>query len=185
MWQPTQYYHTKMQLARMELEGKLLDGKYRKSNRKTGSGPIMEKMRMLQMTDEADDGDAADWYVTEEFPEQDVQGEEMILESQSPVQTQETEISEEVFFDMKRTSGKEDEQEQEHETEIIPDAVDTEKTEQVSGQNGNDMNVQLLFAEQLQDRMIWAEILGEPVSVKRRKKKVEQLYGNRGHAYRR
>lgn len=185
MWQPTQYYHTKMQLAKMELEGKMLAGKYKKLKRKTGSGPIMEKMRMLELTDEPDDGDDADWYETEEFPEQDVQGEEMILESQPAVQNQEDETAEEVFFDRKRISENKDGKEPESETEIIPDAVDTEKTEQVSDQDGNNTSVQQFFTEQMQDRMIWTEILGEPVSVKRRKKRMEQLYGNQGHAYRR
>lgn len=37
----------------------------------------------------------------------------------------------------------------------------------------------------LQEAILWAEILGEPVSVRRRKKRVNQCYGNQGNAYRR
>lgn len=39
--------------------------------------------------------------------------------------------------------------------------------------------------EKLREYMVWAEILGEPVSVKNRKKRVERIYGNQGHADRR
>ena len=37
----------------------------------------------------------------------------------------------------------------------------------------------------LQEAVVWAEILGEPVSRKRRKKRMGQLYGNQGYAGRR
>lgn len=37
----------------------------------------------------------------------------------------------------------------------------------------------------LQEAVVWAEILGDPVSRKRRKKRTGQLYGNQGYAGRR
>lgn len=37
----------------------------------------------------------------------------------------------------------------------------------------------------LQQAVLWAEILGEPVSVRRRKKRMNQFNGNQGNAYRR
>lgn len=36
----------------------------------------------------------------------------------------------------------------------------------------------------LQQAVLWSEILGDPVSRKRRKKRVNQLYGNQSNAYR-
>lgn len=36
----------------------------------------------------------------------------------------------------------------------------------------------------LQQAVLWAEILGDPVSKKRRKKRIGQLYGNQSNAYR-
>lgn len=38
--------------------------------------------------------------------------------------------------------------------------------------------------EALRQAVFWAEVLGEPVSVKRRKKRVNQQYGNQGNAHR-
>lgn len=40
-------------------------------------------------------------------------------------------------------------------------------------------------AEELQEIILWSEILGEPAAVRRRKRKVNQYYGDQGHAYRR
>ena len=40
-------------------------------------------------------------------------------------------------------------------------------------------------AEELQEIMLWSEILGEPAAVRRRKRKVNQQYGNQSNAYRR
>ena len=37
----------------------------------------------------------------------------------------------------------------------------------------------------LQEAIVWAEILDDPVSVKRRKRRVNQYYGDQGNAYRR
>ena len=37
--------------------------------------------------------------------------------------------------------------------------------------------------EELQKAILWSEILGEPVSKKRRRRRVNQYYGNQGHAY--
>jgi hypothetical protein len=37
----------------------------------------------------------------------------------------------------------------------------------------------------LQEAVVWAEILGDPVSIKRRKKRMGQIYGNQGYAGRR
>lgn len=40
-------------------------------------------------------------------------------------------------------------------------------------------------AEELQEIMLWSEILGEPAAVRRRKRKVNQQYGDQSNAYRR
>lgn len=186
MWQPTQYYHTKMQLAQTELEAKLLLVKNKNKKRKTGSGPIMERMRMLELTDAPDEEYTDDWYEAEDSAEQQVQGEEMILEAQSEGQNQEEELQEEVSSEKKKKkkkSGKKHVEEQTPETDT--DLKEAEESEHTETQVQMDTMVQTFSAELLQDRMVWAEILGEPVSVRRRKKRVEQLYGNQGHAYRR
>lgn len=146
MWQPTQYYHTKMQLAKMELEGKMLSGKFGKIKRKTGTGPILEKLRMLELTEESEE--AEDICMAEETAEQT---------AEQQMQNGETD----------------------------PESLsEVQKLEQ-DPETDTDTAAHLCSAEQLQDRVMWAEILGEPVSVKRRKKRMEQIYGNQGHAYRR
>lgn len=37
---------------------------------------------------------------------------------------------------------------------------------------------------ELQEAVLWAEILGEPVSKKRRRRRIEQIYGNQSYARR-
>ena len=184
MFQPTQYYHTKMQLAKMELENKLLFGNNRRKKQKTGSAEIMERMRMLELTDEADDEYADEYADDRQEPEDSAeqQAQEMILDAQSE------ELQGEVYSEKKnkkKKDRKKKEEEQELELETVIETEKSEQPEQAAALGQTGRSEQVLSAEYLQNRMIWAEILGEPVSVKRRKKRVEQLYGNQGHAYRR
>lgn len=127
MWQPVQYYHTKLQLTQMDLETRL---QIANTKRK------MKKAKIQQ-----------------------TEGKELKSEEQK-IYTQQVQEG--------------------LQTEILGETVN-----QQNDFVKESAKVQMANTEQLQSHIIWAEILGEPVSVKRRKKRVEQLYGNQCHAYRR
>lgn len=206
MFQPVQYYHTKMQLAQMELEDKLQMANLSGKKRKTGSSEIMERMRKLALEGEVDEDadiledeegadsgeglykdDAEIRQIQDPDLNSEVQSEaEFVQESEDSQNTPGGNVSEKSGKKQKKLRKKKTEAESESKTQEsaseIPEAV---VQNQVQNSGNEQKPVQTFSAEQMQDRMIWAEILGEPVSVKRRKKRMERLYGNQSHAYRR
>lgn len=70
-----------------------------------------------------------------------------------------------------------------------PDSQEDESNSEYRSESGKEYDPkseqEQTFSLNLQEAVVWAEILGDPVSRKRRKKRAGQLYGNQGYVGRR